>query len=59
MHLVPRENLPEPSNGDQKRKHKQDHHPETMADTSPQAISTTTSPANATTTGCCDACCIS
>jgi hypothetical protein len=53
MHLVQRENLPEPTNGDQKRKHKHDNNQERTAD----AV-TSTSNSNSTTPGCCDACSI-
>jgi len=59
MHLVPRENLPEPTNADQKRKHK---HDERTADHSQRAISPhrsdTASPNSTTTTGCCEGCTI-
>ena len=53
MHLVQREHLPEPNNGDQKRKPKHDNNQEGTIN----AITTTTSP-NSTTPGCCDACSI-
>lgn len=49
MHLVQREHLPEPTNGDQKRKHKHDNNPE---GTPAQPV-----PSNSTS-GCCDACSI-
>jgi hypothetical protein len=54
MHLVQRENLPEPTNGDQKRKHKHGNNQEGTAD----SIAPTTN-SNSTTPGCCDACSIS
>lgn len=53
MHLVQREHLPEPANGDQKRKHKHDNNQEGTVDT----ITTATN-SNTTTPGCCDACSI-
>ena len=49
MHLVQREHLPEPTNGDQKRKHKHDNNQE---ETSAQPLSSNS------TSGCCDACSI-
>ncbi|CAF0829048.1 unnamed protein product [Adineta ricciae] len=49
MHLVQREHLPEPTNGDQKRKHKHDNNQE---ETPAQPL-----PSNSTS-GCCDACSI-
>jgi hypothetical protein len=52
MHLVQRENLPEPTNGDLKRKHKHDNNQE---GTATQTITPTTN-SNTTTPGCCDAC---
>ncbi len=54
MHLVQREHLPEPTNGDQKRKQKHDNHQEGTGD----AISPTPNSNSTTTTGCCDACSI-
>lgn len=54
MHLVQREHLPEPANGDQKRKHKQENNPE---GTTTDPITPTNNP-NSSTTGCCDACSI-
>ncbi|UJR15560.1 hypothetical protein I4U23_002499 [Adineta vaga] len=61
MHLVPRENLPEPTNGDQKRKHKHDTHQDRTGEHSQRAISPhrsdTTSP-NSTSLGCCERCLI-
>jgi hypothetical protein len=53
MHLVQREHLPEPNNGDSKRKHKHDSHQEAIANT----ITTPVNP-NSSPTGCCDACSI-
>jgi len=57
MHLVPRENLPEPINGDQKRKHKHDNN---QADGTQHALtshrSDTASPNSTTSTGCCEGC---
>ncbi|CAF1369440.1 unnamed protein product [Adineta steineri] len=61
MHLVPRENLPEPTNGDQKRKHKHDNNQDRTADHSQRAISphrSNTASPNSTTTGCCEGCTI-
>ncbi len=61
MHLVPRENLPEPTNGDQKRKHKHDNNQDRTADPTQRTMSPhrsdTTSP-NSTTRGCCEGCVI-
>ena len=61
MHLVPRENLPESTNGDQKRKHKHDSSQERTADLSQNATSPhrsdATSP-NSSTPGCCEGCVI-
>jgi hypothetical protein len=56
MHLVPRENLPESTNGDQKRKHKHSHEG-VAADPTQRTISPTAG-SNTTTPGCCDACSI-
>jgi hypothetical protein len=53
MHLVQREHLPEPLNGDSKRKHKHDTHQEEITD----VIITPTNP-NSSPAGCCDACSI-
>jgi hypothetical protein len=61
MHLVPRENLPEPTNGDQKRKHKHDNNQDRTADHTQRAISphrSDTASPNSTTTGCCEGCTI-
>jgi len=54
MHLVPRENLPESTNSDHKRKHKHDD------DNSQRAISSHRSATASTnsTTGCCEGCLI-
>ncbi|UJR31110.1 hypothetical protein I4U23_018618 [Adineta vaga] len=49
MHLVQRENLPEPTNNDQKRKHRQDNNQEGAP---VQTLSSNPTP------GCCDACSI-
>jgi hypothetical protein len=57
MHLVPRENLPEPTTGDQKRKHKHDTNQEPTQRTISPHRSDTTSP-NSTTRGCCEGCVI-
>jgi hypothetical protein len=54
MHLVQRENLPEPTNGDQKRKHKHENNQE---GTAAETIAPTTN-SNTATPGCCDACSI-
>lgn len=54
MHLVQREHLPEPTNGDAKRKQKSEHNQEETTE-----VITTASTPNATTSGCCDACSIS
>jgi len=53
MHLVQRENLPEPTNGDLKRKHKHDNNQE---GTATETITSTTNSNTTTTPGCCDAC---
>ena len=55
MHLVQREHLPEPNNGDAKRKHKSEHNHQ---DEPTEVLSTSANP-NSTTPGCCDACSIS
>jgi hypothetical protein len=52
MHLVQREHLPEPTNGDSKRKHKHDNNQEGTAD-----VIRSTSETNPTP-GCCEACSI-
>ena len=52
MHLVQREHLPEPTNGDQKRKHKHDNNQEGTTD------SVVTNPNTNPTPGCCDTCSI-
>ena len=62
MHLVPREHLPESTNGDQKRKHKHDAVHDGTVDPHQRATSAqrsgTASPNSAATTGCCEACAI-
>ncbi len=61
MHLVPRENLPEPANGDQKRKYKHDNNQDRTADHTQRAISphrSDTASPNSRTTGCCEGCII-
>ncbi|CAF3643355.1 unnamed protein product [Rotaria socialis] len=61
MHLVPRENLPEPADGDHKRKYKHENNQDRTADHSPNALSShrsdTASP-NPATAGCCERCTI-
>ena len=52
MHLVQREHLPEPTNGDQKRKHKHDNNQEGAIHTVSPTPDTNPTP------GCCEACSI-
>ena len=62
MHLVPRENLPESNDNDQKRKHKHDNNQDRAGhDHAQNALSSyrseTASPIS-TTPGCCEGCLI-
>ena len=62
MHLVSRENLPESSNGEPKKKHRHAHNPDGTADTTQGATSRHSSPTEGPngreTRGCCDSCSI-
>lgn len=61
MHLVPRENLPEPADGDHKRKHKHDNNQNRTGDHTQNVLSSHRSDMNSpnsTTTGCCEGCII-
>lgn len=58
MHLVPRENLPESANGEHKRRHKHDAHPENPVGVNQENSTSNNNEQNTTTTGCCDTCSI-